>query len=192
MSLHAGELLVGEIAGISTTSSTPSLPDRFGTFERLDHVLLDYLSLLSTELAQELVAFVLGQPPIPVPPLPSSALYQASNGLASLPILEFALWGGLRYANVDYAVSGLTLPGDDSALFFGSSAGDQFRTWALEGPLGTASQSAIQWSLTASGAAALGDGTLVLATTSTLGRVWSAAGNGSMAGAEVWSELGGV
>ena len=192
MTLHAGELLVGSLAGPFATPSTPSLPDRFGTFERLDHVLLDFLRLLSPELAQELVAFVLGQPPIPVPPLPSSALYQASNGLASLPIIEVALWGGLRYTNIDHVVSGLAVPGDDSTLFFGSAAGSEFRAWALQGPANTASRSAIQWSLRASGAAALADGTLALAATSTLGSVWSAAGDGSTSAVRVWSELGGV
>ena len=55
-SFHAGELL--DIS--ATTPSSPSLPDRFGVIDHLDHVVLAYLTLLDRSLAKTLVEFVLG------------------------------------------------------------------------------------------------------------------------------------
>lgn len=175
--MHAGELLVGALAGATTLPSAPSDLGEFGTFDYLEHVLLSYLNLLSPTVAHDLVAFVLADRAAATPPSASAALS------TSLPLLEVQLWAGLRSANIDYSTSSLALPSDSTALFFGTTAGLAFRSWALQG----ATQGPIQWTLDPYEAKVVRDSTV---RASKFESVWNAtAGGGTGSPAAVWKAL---
>ncbi|GAA5847739.1 hypothetical protein JCM9279_005012 [Rhodotorula babjevae] len=133
VTVHAGELLAaGPLAAARTSPSLPATPERFGLLSRLDHVLLDLLSALPTATADNLIDYVLSSPS--TPPSPSTYPSLLDN---SLPLIEIQLWGGLQYDDIHFARSSLvaaTSPSSSSsapALFFGSSTGDAWRSWAL-------------------------------------------------------------
>ena len=137
-SFHAGELGL-DIYGASTTPSSPSLPDRFGVVDHLQHVVLAYLTLLDRSLAKLLVEFILQ--PGSKPPDSSSALYQASKQLALVPVMSVQVWGGVRRSEFIGGVSSIAT-NDNSALFFGSSGAQEFRRWIIE----SNSSAGIAWS----------------------------------------------
>ncbi|GAA5864508.1 hypothetical protein JCM1840_000524 [Sporobolomyces johnsonii] len=192
VSVHAGELLAaGAIASATTSPTAPATLERFGLLSNLDHVLLDYLTLLDTATAQLLIAYVLSSPS--GPPAATSALSQATNSLASLPMLEVQLWGGLRYSEISLVRSGLS-SSDGSALFFGSDDGDSFRTWAISGTTTTTTTSSgnagvgeIEWTLDAQEAEVAPD-TSVAGSTA-FQKVWASAATAGTA-SSVWSALG--
>lgn len=152
MIVHAGELLVGVSSNAPAPSpSTPSFPDHFGTFSNLDSVIFEYLQLLSPQVAVDLVNFVLAQSrPTTSPPSFPSSLYQNSNKLLSIPILEITIFGGLRYSDIDHSISSLSSGSNlHSNAFFGTPTAQEFRNWALAGPRltgGTTLQGPILWS----------------------------------------------
>lgn len=188
VSVHAGELLVGASSGPPTSPSSSSLPDHFGTFTHIETVILDYLNLIPASLAKELVAFVLSQPTSP--PLPSSALYQNSNQLLSLPLFEMQIWGGVRYTDIDHSVSSLA-SSNSTQLFFGSSHGNQFRQWAIEGgaTVQTGQVGGIDWSLNSLEVDIVVDKTL---RNQTFLRIWNETLLGGAVGItqeQVWSSL---
>ncbi|GAA5892277.1 hypothetical protein JCM5296_003224 [Sporobolomyces johnsonii] len=187
VSVHAGELLAaGAIASATTSPTAPATLERFGLLSNLDHVLLDYLTLLDTSTAQLLVAYVLSSPS--GPPAATSALSQATNSLASLPMLEVQLWGGLRYSEISHVRSGLS-SSDGSALFFGSDDGDSFRTWAISGTTssGNAGVGEIEWTLDAQEAEVAPDTSEAGSTA--FQKVWASAATAGTA-SSVWSALG--
>lgn len=193
VSLHAGELLVGACSGPPTSPSSSSLPDHFGTFTHVEGVILDYLNLIPASLAKELVAFVLSQPT--TPPLPSSALYQLSDKLLSLPLLEIQIWGGVRYTDIDHTLSSLA-SSNSTQLFFGSSHGNDLRQWAIAGS--TTSQNGqtggIDWSLSSLEGNIVVDKTL---RNKTFLRVWNetllpVGGAAGITQEQVWSSLTGI
>ncbi|GAA5866691.1 hypothetical protein JCM8547_002726 [Rhodosporidiobolus lusitaniae] len=186
LTLHAGEtLLAGASASSLDPSSSPSANttiEEYGLFSEgvsgMDHVLLSYLSLMpSVEVAQALVAHVLSGSSSS-PPNSTSTLYTASNKLADIPVLEVQFWGGLRYEDADFARSGLTTSPSSSELFFGSTAGGTFRSWALSTNTSSSSSklARIDWAPSAESA--------TVATDESAG--------GSSAFETVWSESGGT
>lgn len=103
MSFHAGETLVGGPSALPPSSppsslSVPASLERFGLSSRLDHVLLDYLNILDGNIAKLLIERLFSTQT--TSPSSDSALSNATNGLADLPILEVQLWGGLRWDDV--------------------------------------------------------------------------------------------
>jgi len=133
ITVHAGELLVaGPLAAAPSSPSLPATPERFGLLSRLDHILLDFLTVVPVSTANDFVDYVLSSPSAP----PSASTYPSLLD-NSLPLLEVQLWGGLQYGDIDCARSSLVGTASSSssasapALFFGSSAGDAWRSWAL-------------------------------------------------------------
>ncbi|GAA5914623.1 hypothetical protein JCM8208_002094 [Rhodotorula glutinis] len=145
LTVHAGELLVaGPLAAAPTSPSLPATPERFGLLSRLDHVLLDFLLALHVATANDLVDYVVSSPSSP--PSPSTHPSLLDN---SLPLLEIQLWGGLQYADIDFSRSSLAASSSSSSssstgLFFGSGAGDTWRSWALSNTQ-HASLSRVEW-----------------------------------------------
>ncbi|GAA5935751.1 hypothetical protein JCM1841_004121 [Sporobolomyces salmonicolor] len=186
VSVHAGELLAaGAVASATTSPTAPATLERFGLLSNLDHVLLDYLTLLDISTAQLLVAHVLSSPS--GPPAATSALSQATNALASLPMLEVQLWGGLRYTEIAHVRSGLS-GSNGRALFFGSDDGDRFRTWAISGPAsssGNAGVGEIEWTLDAQETEAAPD--ISVSGSAPFEKVWASAATGTAT--SVWSAL---
>ncbi|KAM0749197.1 hypothetical protein T439DRAFT_326940 [Meredithblackwellia eburnea MCA 4105] len=185
MTIHAGELLAGGTAGPSSAASAPSSLFHFGTFNNLDHVILDFIDLLSPDLAQEYVSFVVNGSS--TPPTSSSALAIAAGGnLASIPIFEVQLWGGLRFFNTDRVVSSLSTAALSSALFFGTSTGQTFRTWAINGPTATPLGGGILlWTLDAFQGQVVVDNNL---TSTSFNSLWSSAAK-TASPDTVWSSL---
>ncbi|KLO20259.1 hypothetical protein SCHPADRAFT_842610 [Schizopora paradoxa] len=125
--LYSGEIL----SALPGASSLPTLtnastdPREYGTSNNINHVLLNYLSSISdVTLAMELVQFILSGSS--TPPSNSSSL---SSSLSSLPVLEFAIFGSITPPDLLSSVSSFSAP--DRSLFFGSDAGQTFRSWAL-------------------------------------------------------------
>lgn len=136
-SFHAGELL--DIYGAATSPSSPSLPDRFGTSDNLQHVVLAYLALLDRSLAKLLVEFVLQSGSTPLES--TSTLYTMSKQLALLPVMSVQVWGGVRRTDVVGAISSIA-SNDGSSLFYGSDGAQEWRRWIGEGNTGAG----IAWS----------------------------------------------
>jgi len=125
--LYSGEAL----SALPGSSTVPALtnastdPREYGTSDNINHVLLNYLSSISDlSLAMELVQFVLSGSS--TPPSNSSRL---SSTPSAIPVLEFAIFGSITPPDLLSSVSSFSAP--DGSLFFGSDAGQTFRTWAL-------------------------------------------------------------
>ncbi|PAV22444.1 hypothetical protein PNOK_0240100 [Pyrrhoderma noxium] len=128
--IYSGEIL-SAFPGASTLPpilSNSTDPREFGNFQFLNHVLFNYLSTISNSnltLAMDLVNFVLSS---------NSTTSIASdpslvNLFSSLPVLEFAVFGEITPQDIDFSVSSFST--SDGSLFFGSSAAETFREWAL-------------------------------------------------------------
>ncbi|CAE6508111.1 unnamed protein product [Rhizoctonia solani] len=118
------------IASANLTGSSD--PRTFGTMNNMDHVLLTYLQAFPTiQAAGALVEHVLASSDSRAPP-PSntSALYNLTTGLTELPMLEVAFFGTVGPADLVLAHADFAAP--DGQLFFGSSAADAFRDWAVQ------------------------------------------------------------
>ncbi|GAA5987405.1 hypothetical protein JCM11641_002278 [Rhodosporidiobolus odoratus] len=174
LTLHAGELLSSGSSALASSSSplpssSPATIERFGllstttTSPIIDHVLLDYLNLLTPSTAILLVDYLLSSPTNP--PDSSSELYKSTTGLTGVPTMEVQLWGGLKYEDVDFVRSGLSYPASSSAssiststsaaLFFGSAPASALRSFALTAPPsprdadGAAALARIEWTYNA-------------------------------------------
>lgn len=125
--LYSGEAL-SALPGASTVpglTNSSTDPREYGTSDNINHVLLNYLSSISdVSLAMELVQFVLSGSS--TPPSNSSRL---SSSPSAIPVLEFAIFGSITPPDLLSSVSSFSTP--DGSLFFGSDAGQTFRTWAL-------------------------------------------------------------
>ncbi|THH10160.1 hypothetical protein EW145_g1529 [Phellinidium pouzarii] len=96
----------------------------FGASNFLNHVLLNYLSSISNiTLAMDLISHVLSSS---TPPANNSDL---ANSLSVLPVLEFAFFGSITPQDIASSVTSFSTQSD--SLFFGSNAGQTFRSWAL-------------------------------------------------------------
>ncbi|BGP47396.1 hypothetical protein JCM10450v2_003248 [Rhodotorula kratochvilovae] len=141
ITVHAGELLAaGPLVDAPTSPSQPATLERFGLISRLDHVLFDLLAAVPVSTATDLVTYILSSPSGP----PSATTYP-SLLTGALPLLEVQLWGGLRYDDVDFARSSLVSPADKTSLFFGSTEGDAFGSWAVQNAQ-HASLGRVEWS----------------------------------------------
>lgn len=184
MTLHAGETLVARSDLVDpTTPSSPILPERYGTLERFDHVILEYLRLMTPALARAIISFVLDQSPSnPTPPTTTSEVYLLSQGFSILPMMEVQIWGGLRRSNIDHVVSSLSTT--SQSMFFGSSLGVQLRTWALGGNASIP----IRWTLDALQEKVVMD--LSLSTSTSFGSIWLGVSNtSSTSPTSVWNQL---
>ncbi|KAI5124635.1 hypothetical protein M0805_004244 [Coniferiporia weirii] len=124
--IYSGEVL----SALPGATALPSIdaamtdPREFGTASSLNHVLLNYLSSISNiTLAMDLVSYVLSSAG---PPASNSDLFAS---LLSLPTLEFAMFGSITPQDIASSVSSFSTQSD--SLFFGSGAGETFRSWAL-------------------------------------------------------------
>jgi hypothetical protein len=105
-------------------SSVPDVKD-YGTFNHLNHVVYDYLSSLpSTNVAQELIKFLLSSPS--GPPDSNSSL---GKSVTSIVPIEAAVFGKILPEDVSTVSSSFS--SHDNSLFFGSSAADDLRDWAI-------------------------------------------------------------
>jgi hypothetical protein len=181
MTVHAGETLVARSNLLDpTTPSSPILPERYGTLERFDHVVFEYLRLMTPALARAIIAFVLAGDP--TPPSSTSDVYLLSQGFNTLPMIEVQLWGGLRRSNVDHVVSSLSTT--SQSMFFGSSLGTDLRNWALGGNTSIP----IRWSLDALQREVVVD--LSLSTSTSFGKIWLGVSNtSSPSPSTVWNQL---
>ncbi|BGP31378.1 hypothetical protein JCM10296v2_003142 [Rhodotorula toruloides] len=183
-SVHAGETFAAaSSASTSTTASSPVSIEHFGLLSSaasaIDHVLFDYLTLLPVSTAQALADYVLSSSTSP-PPSSSPLL---STGL---PPLEIQVWGGINAANVDKVVSGLNVSSSNDTLFFGSSAGDALRSWALDN---TTSGMTIEWALNAETSGVVRDSSI--GGSAVFEQVWADAKRGRWTTAQqVWAALG--
>ncbi|TFK57185.1 hypothetical protein OE88DRAFT_1650808 [Heliocybe sulcata] len=122
----------GEILSALPSSSDPlnifnsaTDPREYGTFNNLNHIVLDYLTSISdVSVANSLVDFVLQSSA--GPPSNSSSLFQS---LSTIPAIEVAVFGHLDPSDISSAVSSFSTPLD--SLFFGSDQGAALRNWAL-------------------------------------------------------------
>ncbi|KAJ1301394.1 hypothetical protein OPQ81_008656 [Rhizoctonia solani] len=98
----------------------------------MDHVLLTYLQAFpSIQAAAALVEHVLASSDSRAPPpTNTSALYNLTLGLTELPTLEIALFGTIGPKDLAFAHADFAAPSGE--LFFGSSAGNAFRNWAVQ------------------------------------------------------------
>jgi len=121
--IYSGE----ELSSFPYGSGTPSSlnPRDLGTFNHINHVLLNYLmSMPNVSVAKDLISFLLSSPT--GPPDESSNL---ASSLASIPLLEVAIFGSILAEDLASVQSSLsTMSG---ALFFGSQDGDFLREWAI-------------------------------------------------------------
>jgi len=161
--IYSGEV-VSAFPGASTvpplTDSTTD-PRQFGTVDHMNHVLLNYLSsIANVALAMELVQFVLNGSSLP--PSSTSPLFAS---ISSIPILEFSVFGSVQPVDIASSVSSFSTP--SGALFFGSNAGQAFRTWAL-----IDSSESVAWAQSATSSEIVREGA---ATNSVFESVWTPA-----------------
>ncbi|KIP12411.1 hypothetical protein PHLGIDRAFT_17571 [Phlebiopsis gigantea 11061_1 CR5-6] len=102
----------------------------------LGHVILQYLrSIQDIGTAIELVQYVLQ--PAALPP-DNGAHQRLFSALATLPVLEVAVFGTVDPSDIVSTVSSLSDP--NNHLFFGTDASHALRTWALN-----ATQQGVDW-----------------------------------------------
>lgn len=130
--MYAGERLSGvfpsatAVANSLTSSQTD--PRQFGTLGFSNHVVLRYLTSMPVATAISLVEFVLESGNrAPIPPDDTSLLMDA---LATIPVLEVAVFGSIRPSDVSGTVSAFTTSSD--SMFYGSEAGAAFRSWSID------------------------------------------------------------
>ncbi|GAA5927399.1 HMG-box domain-containing protein [Sporobolomyces koalae] len=95
ISLHAGEFLPVE-PDSPVPLSAPTTLEHFGLYNRLDHVLLEYLQLFNIKTASLLIQGVLA----PEGASRSSKLVQEFDGAQSLPVIGVQVWGGIRWSDI--------------------------------------------------------------------------------------------
>lgn len=123
--LHTGELLAA-LPGPSNTNITDSSvdPRLFGTLSHVNHIALKWLQSFSdTNLAASAAKYLYTSPSVPPPS--SSNLFDAK-----IPTVEVAVFGNILLSDISNFISSFSTP--SGSLFFGSSQGQAFRTWALQ------------------------------------------------------------
>ncbi len=136
--VYSGEVLSALPANTNMTGITASMTDprQFGTLNRFNHVLYDYLTSISdVNVAISLVNFVLSAS-IP-PPASTTSLFQ---NIASLPTLEVAVFGTVLPADIQSTYSSFSKPSGD--LFMGTDESVAVRDWTL---VATPSGSSVVW-----------------------------------------------
>ncbi|KAG8682179.1 hypothetical protein FRC08_015135 [Ceratobasidium sp. 394] len=134
VSVHLGRDLAGVPSASSSLANLTGTDDArtFGTLDNMDHVLLSYLQAFpSIQAASALVQYVLGASDVRAPPpTNTSALFNLTSSLDTLPVLEVALFGTVGPSDLGEAVADFATA--DGQLFFGSSDADAFRNWAVQ------------------------------------------------------------
>lgn len=130
--LHSGAILSPLPGPSNVTIVTPEQTDprQYGALGQLNHVILQYLSSIpDVNVATALVSYVLSSASAQaVPPTNSSILFQS---LASIPIMEVAVFGSISPSDIGSAISSFTT--SSGSLFFGSDQGTALRNWAITG-----------------------------------------------------------
>lgn len=127
--IYSGERLsaLPSTSAIFNATATYSDPRQYGTLNHLNHVILNYLSSIpDINTATALVKFVLSSQA--VPPTNTTILPQS---LASIPVLEVAIFGTINPSDISSAVSSFSTP--SGSLFFGSDQALSLREWAVQG-----------------------------------------------------------
>ncbi|KAK0465069.1 uncharacterized protein EV420DRAFT_1617836 [Desarmillaria tabescens] len=158
--IRSGQLL-SSLPGSSVqpTNGTQN-PRQYGTLNHLEHIMLNYLLSLDTDVAITLATYVLSYKV--VPPDNQSELVAS---LASIPALEIAVFGSIFPADIDHSVSSFSRTSEK--LFFGSEEASALRNWTITGT-GTK----VVWADNATSALVAYDSSL---TDETFNEVWSAA-----------------
>ncbi|KAG8736043.1 hypothetical protein FRC10_009864 [Ceratobasidium sp. 414] len=134
VSVHLGQDVAGvpSVSGSSANVTGTDDTRTFGTLDNMDHVLLSYLQAFpSIQAAGALVGYVLGASDARAPPpTNTSALFNLTSSLDTLPALEVALFGTVGPSDLGAAVADFAAA--DGELFFGSSDADVFREWAVQ------------------------------------------------------------
>jgi hypothetical protein len=104
-------------------------PRNYGTTTYANHIILQYLSSMSTNTANAIISHVMdaASSSAPLPPNPGNEPFLFP--LDSIPSLEVAVFGSIEASDTGSYVSSFTTP--SGSLFFGSSDGSAFRTWAI-------------------------------------------------------------
>ncbi|KAG6842575.1 hypothetical protein C0991_000101 [Blastosporella zonata] len=117
-------------SNVSTISVQQADPRQYGTLGQFNHVVLQYLSSIAQlEVATALVAYVLASASVQAIPPPSTSVLFTS--LATIPILEVAVFGTVSPPDISTAASAFTTA--SGSLFFGSNQGTALRNWAITG-----------------------------------------------------------
>lgn len=117
---------LGLSALLGPTNSTPVDPRKYGTTAYANHVVFQYLSSVSTNVANAIVSHVLNSSTSLIPPdlENNPALFP----LEDIPTLGVAVFGNIEASDVASYVSSFTT---SHSLFFGSNDGSAFRTSAI-------------------------------------------------------------
>jgi hypothetical protein len=125
--LSVGKGFSGQFNGTISLASSQLDPQQYGTLNFFDHVVLQYLTSISDiNVSNALIKFVLNSTTPSTPPNISSTLYRA---LATLPVIEFAVFGDVTPSDFTSTVSPFTTR--SGALFFGSEDGTALRNWTI-------------------------------------------------------------
>ncbi|KAK0208253.1 hypothetical protein DFS33DRAFT_426265 [Desarmillaria ectypa] len=158
--IRSGQLLSSLPGSSAQPFNGTQNPRQYGTLNHLEHVMLNYLLSLDTDIAIALATFVLSYSV--VPPDNQSELVAS---LATIPALEIAVFGSIFPADIDHSVSSFSRTSEK--LFFGSEEGSALRNWTITGT-GTK----VVWTDNATSALVAYDSSL---TDETFDEVWSAA-----------------
>jgi hypothetical protein len=109
-----------------TLASSELNPRQVGTMKYLQHIILQYLSSMPVDVAQDLATYLLSSQVLPPSANLSPSLYRS---LSSLPVIEVAVFGSMSPSCVEYAVSSFSTPSGN--LFFGSDQSQILRNWAI-------------------------------------------------------------
>lgn len=128
--LAVGEALSALPGSVSATRSSAALADprNYGTTAYASHIILQYLSSVSSNTANAIISRVLDSSTTVHPP-PNPASESSLFPLESIPILEVAVFGNIDASDTSSYVSSFTT--SSGSLFFGSSDGSAFRAWAI-------------------------------------------------------------
>ncbi|KAK0198356.1 hypothetical protein F5146DRAFT_1100074 [Armillaria mellea] len=158
--IRSGQLLSSLPESSVQPSKGTQNPRQYGTLNHLEHVMLNYLASLDTDVAIALATFVLLNRV--VPPDNESKLVAS---LASIPALEIAVFGSIFPADIDHSMSSFSKT--SGSLFFGSEEGSALRDWTITG-----TGSKVVWAENATSALVAYDSSL---TDETFNEVWTAA-----------------
>lgn len=101
----------------------------YGTVKHLNHVLLAFLKSLPVPQASAIASFVASAAQGSPPPADKVANLTSTAFPGSYPLLEVAIFGNVGVDVIDHSVSSFST--GSGSLFFGSTAANVFREWAI-------------------------------------------------------------
>ncbi|KAK0506186.1 hypothetical protein EDD18DRAFT_1373542, partial [Armillaria luteobubalina] len=158
--IRSGQVLSSLPGSSVQPSKGTQNPRQYGTLNHLEHVMLNYLASLDTDVAIALATFVLLNRVVP----PDNESKLAAS-LASIPALEISVFGSIFPADIDHSMSSFSKT--SGSLFFGSDEGSALRNWTITG-----TGSEVVWAENATSALVAYDSSL---TDETFNEVWSTA-----------------